>query len=122
MNRYNNAIWDTLDPYAEVAPIVGFDFYHYKSKFWLHAFANWILPYHKYVEGDSDFSYLNRNNWGLGGLKKDSEPEQWDDYQAGLMFGWKISKSIGIFIEGEYTKFWDSEIYNSNVGLNITFK
>tara|TARA_R100000231_G_scaffold86645_1_gene65748 strand:- start:731 stop:1915 length:1185 start_codon:yes stop_codon:yes gene_type:complete len=122
MNRYNNEIWDALDPYAEVAPIVGFDFYHYKSKFWLHAFANWILPHHKYVKGDEDFSYLNRNNWGLGGLKKDSQPEQWDDYQAGLMFGWKVTKSIGVFIEGEYTKFWDSEIYNSNVGLNITFR
>jgi len=122
MNRYNNEIWDALDPYAEVAPVVGFDFYHYKSKFWLHAFANWILPYHKYVKGDEDFSYLNRNNWGLGGLKKDSQPEQWDDYQAGLMFGWKVTKSIGVFIEGEYTKFWDSEIYNSNVGLNITFR
>ena len=26
------------------------------------------------------------------------------------------------YFEGEYTKFWDSEIYNSSVGLNITLK
>ena len=122
MNRYNNEIWDTLDPYGEIAPILGVDFYHYKNKFWLHAYGNWILPYHKYVKGDSDFNYLNRNNWGKGGLIEDSEPEQWDDYQAGIMFGWKVGKMLGVFIEGEYTKFWDSEIYNTNFGINITMK
>jgi len=122
MNRYNNEIWDTLDPYGEIAPILGLDFYHYKNKFWLHAYGNWILPYHKYVKGDSDFTYLNRNNWGNGGLVEDSEPEQWDDYQAGVMFGWKVGKVLGVFIEGEYTKFWDSEIYNTNFGINITMK
>ena len=122
MNRYNNEIWDTLDPYGEIAPILGLDFYHYKNKFWLHAYGNWILPYHKYVKGDSDFNYLNRNNWGKGGLIEDSEPEQWDDYQAGVMFGWKVGKVLGVFIEGEYTKFWDSEIYNTNFGINITMK
>jgi len=122
MNRYNNEIWDTLDPYGEIAPILGIDFYHYKNKFWLHAYGNWILPYHKYVKGDSDFTYLNRNNWGNGGLVEDSEPEQWDDYQAGIMFGWKVGKVLGVFIEGEYTKFWDSEIYNTNFGINITMK
>ena len=122
MNRYNNEIFDTLDPYGEVAPIVGFDFYHYTNKFWLHAYGSWILPYHQYVKGDEDFNYLNRNNWGVGGLMEDSEPEQWSDYNAGMMFGWKVGKSLGIFVEGEYTKFWDSEIFNTNVGFNITFK
>ena len=33
--------------------------------------------------------------------------------------GWKITKTLGIFLEGEYTKFWDSEIYQNSVGLNI---
>ena len=122
MNRYNNEIFDTLDPYGEVAPIVGFDFYHYTNKFWLHAYGSWILPYHQYIKGDEDFNYLNRNNWGVGGLMEDSELEQWSDYNAGMMFGWKIGKSFGVFVEGEYTKFWDSEIYNSSVGLNITLK
>ena len=73
----------------------------------------------KYIQGDIDFSYLNRNNWGLGGLRQDAEGEQWEDYQLGVSFGWKISKSIGVFVEGEYTKFWDSKIYNSSIGLNF---
>ena len=119
MNRYNNEVWDELDAFGVVSPIVGFDFYHYKRNFWLHAYGSYLLPYHKYVKGDVDFSYLNRNNWGLGGLRQDSEHEQWEDYQAGISFGWKLSKSVGVFVEGEYTKFWDSEIYNSSVGLNF---
>jgi hypothetical protein len=79
------------------------------------------MPYHNYIKGDPDFNYLNRNNWGKGGLMEGSEPEQWSDYQAGIMFGWKVSRSIGIFIEGEYTDFWDSQIYQSNFGFNISF-
>tara|TARA_R100000329_G_scaffold62069_2_gene55286 strand:- start:2609 stop:3838 length:1230 start_codon:yes stop_codon:yes gene_type:complete len=119
MNRYNQEQWAQLDAFAEYAPIVGFDFYHYKSKFWLHTYANWILPYHKYFKGNVDFSYLHRDSWGLGGHNNQLAGKQWSDYQGGLIVGWKISKTLGIFFEGEYTKFWDSEIYNSSVGLNF---
>ena len=122
MNRFNNEAWDLLDPFAEVAPIVGVDYYHYSSRFWVHMYANWILPYHKYVAGDEDFSYGNRNNWGLGGLRQDSEFEQWDDYSAGVSAGWKLSKHLGVYVEGEYAKLWDSEIFNSSIGINFTFK
>jgi len=122
INRYNNEQWDLIDAFAEVAPIVGFDYYHYQNNFWLHAYANYILPYHKYVKGDVDFSYLNRNNWGKGGLIQDAELEQWDDYSAGVNFGWKLSKQLGVFFEGEYTKLWDSELFQGSVGLNFSFK
>ena len=37
LNRYNNEIFDTLSSYGEIAPIIGADFYHYKSQFWLHS-------------------------------------------------------------------------------------
>ena len=119
MNRFNEERWNLLDPFMEVAPIVGFDFYHYRPKFWLHAYANCILPYHHYFKGDENLSYLNRNNWGKGGLKKDSQLEQFSDYQGGLIVGLKITKTLGLFLEGEYIKFWDSEIINSSVGLNF---
>ena len=122
INRYNNEIWEEIDAFGVVSPVLGFDFYHYKNNFWLHAYGSYLLPYHKYVKGDEAFSYHNRNNWGLGGLIESAEKEQWEDYQTGVVFGWKLSKSIGVFVEGEYTKFWDSKIYNSSVGLNITLK
>ena len=44
MNRYNREQWDLLDAFAEVAPIVGADYYLYRDKFWLHSYANYILP------------------------------------------------------------------------------
>lgn len=119
MNRFNNEVWDELDYFGVLSPVVGFDFYHYKKNFWLHAYGSYLLPYHKYIQGDVDFSYLNRNNWGLGGLRHDSEHEQWEDYQFGVSFGWKLSRSLGVFMEAEYIKFWDSKIYNSSIGLNF---
>jgi len=122
MNRYNDEIWEDIDAFGVISPVLGFDYYHYKNNFWLHAYGSYLLPYHKYVKGDEAFSYHNRNNWGLGGLVEDAEKEQWSDYQTGVQFGWKLNKNIGIFFEGEYTKFWDSKIYNSSVGLNITLK
>jgi hypothetical protein len=122
MNQYNSEVWSELDAFGVLSPIVGADFYHHRNKYWLHMYVNYLPPFHKYLKGDEDFSYLNRNNWGAGGLRQDSEPEQWEDWQGGMVMGWKLSKSIGIFIEGEYTKFWDSEIYNTSVGLNVTLR
>jgi len=122
MNRFNNEVWSQLDRFGEIAPIVGFDFYHYKGNFWLHAYGNYILPYHKYVMGDELCYYLNRNNWGKGGLVEDSELEQWSDYSFGASFGWKVGKNLGVFVEGEYSKMWDSKLYQSTFGLNYTFK
>ena len=122
MNRYNNEIWSQLDRFGEIAPIIGFDFYHYKNNFWLHAYGNYILPYHKYVMGDEEISYLNRNNWGKGGLVQDAELEQWDDYSFGASFGWKVGKNLGVFVEGEFSKMWDSKLYQSSFGLNYTFR
>ncbi len=122
MNRYNNEIWSQLDRFGEVAPIIGFDFYHYKNNFWLHAYGNYILPYHKYVMGDEEVSYLNRNNWAKGGFVQDSDLEQWSDYSFGASFGWKVGKNLGVFVEGEYSKMWDSKLYQSTFGLNYTFR
>tara|TARA_R100001369_G_scaffold89550_1_gene127317 strand:+ start:1552 stop:2775 length:1224 start_codon:yes stop_codon:yes gene_type:complete len=122
MNRFNGEAWDELDAWVEVAPVVGVDFYHYKRNFWLHAYANYILPYHKYIAGEEKFSYLNRNNWGKGGLILDNELEQWNDYSAGISLGTKIGKNLGIFVEGEYSKMWDSELFQTTFGLNYTFK
>ena len=115
MNRFNGEAWDLLDPWMEIAPIVGVDFYHYKRDFWLHAYANYILPYHTYVAGEKEFSYLNRNNWGKGGLVQDAKLEQWNDYSFGASLGTKIGKNLGIFIEGEYSKMWDSKLYQTTL-------
>jgi len=122
MNEFNGRAWDELDPWIEIAPIIGLDFYHYKRDFWFHGYANYILPYHKYIKGDETASYLNRNNWGKGGLKENSELEQWIDYSFGASFGTKIGKNLGVFVEGEYSKMWDSKLYQTTIGINYSFK
>lgn len=122
MNEFNGRAWDLLDPWMEVAPIIGFDFYHYKSDFWFHAYGNYILPFHQYVAGEEEFSYLNRNNWGKGGLRQDSDLEQWTDYSFGISLGYKVGKNFGIFAEGEYSKMWDSRLYQTTFGINYTFR
>ena len=119
MNRYNREKWAELDSFGEIAPIVGFDFYHYSNNFWTHAYANYILPHHKYVKGNEDFSYLHRNSWGKGGHNDLLEGEQWEDWQAGLILGWKITNRLGVFIESEYTRFWDTEIHDTRFGINL---
>lgn len=118
LNQYNRDEWAKLSAFAEIAPVVGLDFYHYKRKFWLHAYGNLILPYHAYIRGDKDKSYLNRNNWIDGELQEDSSPEQWLDFSAGWNMGWNIKKNLGIFIESEYSKMWDSRLFNTMVGIN----
>ena len=35
---------------------------------------------------------------------------------------WKLGKNLGIVVEGEYSKMWDSELYQTTFGLNYTFK
>ena len=121
INRYNREAWDLLDPFVEIAPIIGFDFYHYKNNLWLHTFGNIILPYHNYVKGDGDYNYMNRDNWGAGGLRQDSEPAQWTDFSFGTAIGLKVTKNFGIFVEGEYAKNWDSRLFQTSFGINYTF-
>lgn len=125
MNEYNNEFWDQISSFGVISPIVGFDFYHYDNKFWFHSFGNLLLPAHRYVKVDPDWQELNygyRNGFGKGGLKEDAEFEQWVDWQAGVNMGWKLSKNFGVFVEGEYTKFWDSRFFYSTFGINYTFR
>jgi hypothetical protein len=125
MNRFNEEAWSQLDRFGEIAPIIGFDFYHYKSNFWFHGYANWILPYHKYVMGDVAYSYLHRNGWNHEGHHEghlNNNGDQWSDYSFGANLGWRVGKNIGIFIEGEYSKMWDSRLYQSTFGLNYSFR
>jgi len=36
----------------------------------------------------------------------------------GLVTGWKITKSLGIFIEGTYLRYWEKPIYECKLGFN----
>ncbi len=84
--------------------VVGFDYYHYTKTFWTHAWAN-VMPWH-YNDG-GEYSYFNFN-----------DGEQWYDYSGGLIFGTKITKHLGTFVEGTYNKYWNRTWYDFKLGIN----
>ena len=83
--------------------VIGFDFYHYTKDFWIHSWGN-VMPVH--IKTKSDYSYHNFNNG------------QWVDYSGGLIFGYKFNKSLGVFLEGKYNKYWNRSWHNFSVGVN----
>jgi len=83
--------------------VLGYDFYHYKKDFWLHSWAN-LMPYHYNAGGE--FSYHKYNEG------------QWYDYSGGLIFGYKITKNLGTFVEGKYNKYWNRKWYDFKFGIN----
>ena len=93
-----------LEKIIQHSMVIGFDYYKYTKKTWLHAWGN-LMPYH-YNDG-SQFSYHNY-----------IEDDQWYDYSGGLIYGIKHSKQLGYFVEGKYSKYWNREWYDFKVGLN----
>ena len=104
LSDYVDRKQDELDNIIQHSIVLGFDFYHYKKKFWLHSWGN-LMPYH--YDNGNKFSYHNFNNG-----------EQWNDYSGGLIFGYKLNKHLGTFVEGKYNKYWNKEWYDFKFGIN----
>ena len=92
-----------LDQIIQHSIVLGLDYYHYTKSFWTHAWAN-VMPWH-YDDG-GEFSYHKYNNG------------QWLDYSGGLIFGYKLNRSLGTFVEGKYNKYWNREWYDFKFGVN----
>ena len=119
VNDYNKARLEEVGNLASLSAIFGVDYYHYTEDFWIHTWSN-VLPYHRHVYGDHMFSYEqfadqleNTNHWIDG---------QWIDYSTGLILGYKVGLHWGVFVEGEYMKYWDRELYSVKCGLNYQFR
>ena len=104
LSDYVDRKQNELDNIIQHSLVLGFDFYHYKKNFWLHSWGN-LMPYH--YDNGNKFSYHNFNNG-----------EQWNDYSGGLIFGYKINKHLGTFVEGKYNKYWNKEWYDFKFGVN----
>ena len=84
--------------------VLGYDYYKYSKEFWVHSWAS-VMPYH--LKTNDEYSYFET-----------TEGRQWIDYGAGLIFGWRLNKSLGVFLEGKYNKYWNREWHDFSVGLN----
>tara|TARA_Y100000592_G_scaffold37438_1_gene59266 strand:- start:4722 stop:5840 length:1119 start_codon:yes stop_codon:yes gene_type:complete len=105
---YTNKKRNELKKIIQHSIVIGFDYYRYNKSNWLHAWGN-IIPYH-YNDGN-EFSYHNY-----------IEDNQWYDYSGGIIFGQKISKQLGIFTEGKYSKYWNREWYDFKLGINYIIR
>ena len=92
-----------LDRLLQHSVVAGFDYYHYTDDFWLHAWGN-VMPYH--LDNGNEFMYHN------------SVDGQWLDYSGGMIFGYRLNKHLGLFLEGKYNKYWNREWYNFKCGVN----
>ena len=95
---------DELKNTIQHSVVIGLDYYHYKKDFWVHSWGN-LMPYH--YDNGNEFSYHKYN-----------DGKQWYDYSGGLIFGYKYSKHLGMFIEGKYNKYWNREWHDFSLGVN----
>ena len=104
LSDYTEKKRNELENTIQHSLVLGFDYYYYSKNLWLHSWGN-IMPWH-YDDG-GEFSYHKFNNG-----------EQWYDYSGGLIFGYKYSKSLGVFVEGKYNKYWNREWHDFSFGIN----
>jgi len=104
LSDYTEKKRNELENTIQHSLVLGFDYYFYSKKIWLHSWGN-LMPWH-YNNG-GEFSYHRYNN-----------DEQWYDYSGGLIFGYKYSKNLGVFVEGKYNKYWNREWHDFSFGIN----
>ena len=94
---------DQLKSTIQHSLVVGFDYYKYEKRSWLHAWGN-LMPYH--LDQGGEFSYHEYNDG------------QWLDYSAGIVYGHWFNKNLGVFVEGTYNKYWNREWHGFSAGVN----
>ena len=86
----------------ELSMSVGADYYKYTPDNWFHF---WATAY-PITKGMSDYSF----NYDVA--------ENGMDYDLGLVYGWKITKKFGVFVEARYLNMYDIQSYEAKTGLN----
>ena len=107
LSDYTEKKRNELERIIQHSIVLGFDYYKYNKDTWLHAWGN-IMPYH--YDSGNEYAYHKYNDG------------QWFDYSGGLIFGYKLNKSLGTFIEGKYNKYWNREWYDFKFGINYIIR
>jgi hypothetical protein len=103
---FNQRELEKLGSQKEISAVIGLAYYKWTDKFWIHLWVN-CLPYH-YGLDEYSFEYG----------EKDYDWLEWD---SGLVFGSRITKHLGMFVEGTHMKYWDKPIYEVKFGFNYLF-
>ena len=103
---FNEREIEKLGIQKELSAVLGIAYYKYTPKFWLHAWVN-CLPYHY---GLDDYSF----EYGKSDL-------DWLEWDAGWILGTRVTKNLGLFVEGTHMKYWDKPVYEVKFGFNYLF-
>jgi hypothetical protein len=111
LSEYAERKRNELDKKMQQSLVLGLDYYYYKKDFWLHTWAN-LMPWHYDDGGEYSYNNYESNAWRYMNRK------QWFDYSGGLIFGYKLNKHLGTFVEGKYNKYWNRKWYDFKFGIN----
>jgi len=100
---YNEQELEKLGMQKELSLVLGLAYYKYKLNYWVHIWAN-LMPLHY---GLDDYSY----EYGESALER----LEWD---SGAILGVRVTKHLGLFVEGTHLKYWEKPVYECKFGFN----
>jgi len=100
---YNEQELEKLGMQKELSLVLGLAYYKYDPNYWIHIWAN-LMPLH---HGLDEFSYEYGES-SLEGL----------DWDSGAILGVRVTKHLGLFVEGTHLKYWEKPVYECKFGFN----
>ena len=112
IDDFNDSELEKLGLQKELSVTLGVAYYKWTPEWWLHGWMN-ILPYHV---GLDDYSF----DYTLPQWEEDPIPAviEWD---AGLVLGVRLTKSLGLFMEGTHQRYWMKPLHEFKIGINYLF-
>jgi hypothetical protein len=98
--QYNREQLSSLGNVTELSVVIGTAYYYYSDKYWIHGWLN-VMPFH----------------YGLDNYSYDYQGTP-TDVDFGLVAGWRITKNLGVFVEGTYLEYWEKPIQEFKFGFN----
>ena len=100
---YNERELEKLGMQKQLSAVIGIAYYRYTDRMWLHTWVN-CMPLHY---GIDDYSF----EYGV----EDYDNIEWD---AGIVLGSRITKHLGLFVEGTHMRYWMKPVYEVKFGFN----
>jgi hypothetical protein len=102
INQYNIHEIDKLGWQSELSLVIGIDNFINKKNYYIHS---WLNAYPLSL-GLTEYSYGDSKNIS---------------YDIGIIAGFKISKRVGVFLEGIYLNYYDKKEHSIKSGINVRF-
>jgi len=100
---FNERELDKLGMQKQISAVIGLSYYRYTDRMWAHMWFN-CMPFHY---GLDDYSF----EYGI---------EDWDniEWDAGMVLGSRLTKHLGLFVEGTHMRYWMKPVYEVKFGFN----